>query len=390
MIIDQAKLELPEELIFFHSKKHHKVLLLNPELGSSEIVPESDLPKLRALDQSSCGLAPSPELIANLIMARVVYYGSHRPRLEDTEPKAPYTVYWETTHGCSLRCTYCYMSADTVKPGELSTKEAESLIDQAAALGVRRIVFTGGEALIRKDIFHLGEYAKARGLETDLITNGTLIRNLSTARRVRDSFHNIVTSLDGGCPRDNDVHRGEGSFDEIVRGIRLLNVVGAYPTVNTVVSSQNVRGLRELFAFLDTEVQVENHRIVYLSRLGRGKEDRESQNWDTYTHIHDAAMERAISGPGPSPGVMTAVTRSGQLRPRKNCGMGSGEIYVDSQGFVYPCKLITQNEWCAGSLRSKGLREILNTDVMKRVRGISVMQLEGCNTCVIRRLCGGG
>lgn len=389
-MVDPAKLYLPKELAFYRSKQHERAIVLNSELGTFASIPDCELVGLQALALGAAQLLCSQVTLATLILRRVVYYGLHRPVLDEALPEVPATLYWETTHGCSLRCTYCYMSADTVKPDELTTQEAEELLEGAAALGIKRVVFTGGEALVRKDICQLGLHARRLGLIADLITNGTLIRSKAMAVRLRDSFDNIVTSLDGGCAEDNDVHRGAGSFDQIVRGIRLLNVAGVAPTINSVVSERNVSGLDRLMTFLEHDVRTGEHRVLLASKLGRAHSSSESGERSTYESMHRAIMRRHAFGRSEQVSLSAPHVARKVPQPRKGCGMASGEIYIDSQGFVYPCKLITEKTWCAGNIRNQPLATLLAAPQMQRARNVTIDELDGCKTCAIRRLCGGG
>ena len=227
MVIEYSKLRFPKELVFFTSLKQEMALLVNPELGTYATFELKYLGVLQACENGMYkDMSEVDNLFSTLIIRRVIYYGAFEPTINEYVPPIPQSLYWETTHGCSLRCEYCYMSADTILPGELTTAEAVSLIDQAAELGIQDFMFTGGEPLIRKDIFELGKYAKNKGLVSQLITNSTLITSSQIAKQVSESFEYVTTSLDGATPWANDVHRGSGSFDKIVKGIRSLNAVG--------------------------------------------------------------------------------------------------------------------------------------------------------------------
>lgn len=395
MPLHAEAIRIPDELVYFSSPSLQKVLLLNPELGTYAVVPQHILPTLRlmALPQPGAAGAPSgaqpPSIereLQTLIVRRVIYYGNFRPAISDHVPPVPAAVYWETTHGCSLRCNYCYMSADTVLPGELTTEEAESLIRQCADLGVHRFVFTGGEPLVRRDLFRLGAYAKERGLFTEIITNATLVTSAEVAEAVRDTFDAVITSLDGATPEANDVHRGSGSFERIVEGIRRLNAAGVVPILNCTISEHNVSQVARLLEFTQEAIRTRMVRLINISFIGRGEHSQLQYNWDTYQRTfeqirqHNARQLEHVA----------AVPAKNMLSPRKNCGMGSGEIYVDSLGRVFPCKLVTRPDWYAGSVKEQDLGGILQAQALERARQLSVDEREGCRTCVIRRLCGGG
>lgn len=390
MYIRPEGVRVPGEPVYFHAPRLHKTLLLNPELGTYQVMNTSAFTKVwgtEPMGRLSVDSAADEvqAALASMIVNRVVYYGSFDAKISDVVPQVPASVYWETTHGCSLRCDYCYMSADTVLPGELSTEQARSLIEQSAQLGVKRFVFTGGEALIRKDIFELGRYAKELGLLAEIITNATLITSLEVAQKVKESFDQIITSLDGGCPQTNDPHRGRGSFEKIVRGIKNLNAVSASPSINAAISELNVGGVEQLLEFTETEIKVRRVRLLNITFLGRGANQNIPYCWETYKTMAVVGLGRVLRVPA----VMESLPK-GRLLPRKNCGMGSGEIYVNSVGKVYPCKLVTTETWYCGDLKNQSLAEVLQAEAMRRAREMDVSNRIGCRTCMIRRLCGGG
>jgi len=394
--LDPSKVRFPEGLVVFQSELANASLLLNPELGTFTKVSLANIQELRKLQRkvecTDLDVETLRPILAKLIVERVVYYDNYLPLINEASPAVPAAVYWETTHGCSLRCVYCYMNADTVRPGELTTIEAKRLIEQVSELGSARFIFTGGEPLIRKDIFDLGLYARSQGLSTEIITNATLVTSVEVAQRIKQSFNHVVVSLDGACSEHNDIHRGQGSFALIIRGMRFLNLAGVRLVVNSVVSEANVDRITELYKLLDAEFDVLEHRVMSIGHIGRGRDYKNNNGrWQVYHRLFEQSKERLRARSNCSAGTMRRETLSkADFIPRKNCGMGSGEIYVNSQGQVYPCKLVTTPEWFAGSLREAPLQEILRRQAIRRARDHSVMDTPGCRSCIIRRLCGGG
>ncbi|MEM2979449.1 MAG: radical SAM protein, partial [Methanomassiliicoccales archaeon] len=89
--------------------------------------------------------------------------------------KLPIHIGWQCTNACNLKCIHCYASAGNISPYELDTQEAKNLIGSISELGSTSIVFTGGEPMMRKDLFDLVGYASDRGLHVIIATNGTMI-----------------------------------------------------------------------------------------------------------------------------------------------------------------------------------------------------------------------
>lgn len=236
----------------------------------------------------------------------------------------------------------------------------------------------------------LGAYAKGLGLRAGIITNATLITNIEVARRMKETFDDVTASLDGGSSETNDAHRGLGSFDRIVRGIRFLNEAGVRPMINSTISRVNVCGVEQLIEFVSSDLKVEGQRLVNVGYLGRDSNRKLPYTWETYMRTFEA-IHRHMGREEVQIENVRSPRRQITLVPRKNCGMGAGEIYVDAQGNVYPCRLVTTKEWHAGNIRRKMLKEILaEAASLQRARNLSVRNQIGCRSCIIRWLCGGG
>ena len=128
-------------------------------------------------------------------------------------------VVWNITRKCNLQCVHCYNDSGPDKTcSEISTAQAKAVIDDLAQFGVPSILFSGGEPLLRHDLFELIEYAVGRGLHAVISTNGTLIA-ADKARRIKQLGVSYVgISLDGIGPI-NDKFRGvSGAFERAVTG----------------------------------------------------------------------------------------------------------------------------------------------------------------------------
>ncbi|HSM39649.1 MAG TPA: radical SAM protein, partial [Afifellaceae bacterium] len=141
-----------------------------------------------------------------------------RPR---RDPPGP-VVIWNLIRRCNLNCKHCYsLSTDVDFPGELSTEEVYRVMDDLKAFGVPALILSGGEPLIRKDIFEIAARAKALGFYTALSTNGTLI-DAALARRIGDTgFDYVGISLDGIEATHDRFRRQQGAFGRSLAALRL-------------------------------------------------------------------------------------------------------------------------------------------------------------------------
>jgi len=204
----------------------------------------------------------------------VLRYGRRSDRspshlLQFTRDKRPIVV-WNSTKACNLRCIHCYYTARAqADPDELTTAEAKTMVGDLAAFGAPVFLFSGGEPLMRKDLFELGAYAVECGLRTVISTNGTLI-NREAAERIREAhFSYVGISLDG-IGETNDRFRGmPGAFEAALDGIRACTEVGVRTGLRLTLNRHNYEDLGAIFDLLETE-NIRRACFYHLVYAGRG------------------------------------------------------------------------------------------------------------------------
>ena len=179
-------------------------------------------------------------------------------------------VVWNITRMCNLKCVHCYNDSGAGKPcDEITTVEAKTVIDDLARFGVPSILFSGGEPLMRPDLFELIEYAGAQGRRTVISTNGTLI-TADVARRIKQLGVSYVgISLDGIGAINNRFRGVAGAFDRAVRGIRSCQDAGVRVGLRLTLTRRNVEDLESLFDFFEKE-GIERACFYHLVPSGRG------------------------------------------------------------------------------------------------------------------------
>ena len=178
-------------------------------------------------------------------------------------------VVWNITRACNLKCVHCYNDSSTRANDEVSTEEAKKVLDSLVDFGVPSVLFSGGEPLMRPDLFELIEYATGRGLRAVISTNGTLIKP-DTAKRIKDSGVSYVgISLDG-IGEINDKFRGlAGAFDNAVQGIKNCQDAGVRIGLRLTLTKKNVQDLESLFGFFESE-NIERACFYHFVPSGRG------------------------------------------------------------------------------------------------------------------------
>ncbi len=191
--------------------------------------------------------------------------------------KTPLIVFWESTKACPLACRHCRADAITKPlPGELTTGEGMRLLEQVASFGDPKplLVITGGDPLMRLDLFQLVDYANSLGIPVSLAPAVSKNLNEETLRAIRDSgVRSISISLDGASPETHDELRGVvGSFRETVSAIKKAVEIGLPTQVNTVVWKKSTPELPEV-VYLLKNLGVKIWEVFFLIVTGRAREE---------------------------------------------------------------------------------------------------------------------
>ncbi|TEU13565.1 MAG: radical SAM protein [Anaerolineales bacterium] len=194
--------------------------------------------------------------------------------LQFSHDKKPVVV-WNSTKACNLHCIHCYYSANARSaPDELTTAEAKAFIDDLAAFGAPVLLFSGGEPLLRDDLFELGAYAAERGIRAVISTNGTLIER-KVAQQIKEAgFSYVGVSLDG-IGETNDRFRGvRGAFDAALRGIRHCTEVNIRVGLRLTLNKHNYEDLADILDLLEEE-HIKRACFYHLVYTGRGSRMRD-------------------------------------------------------------------------------------------------------------------
>ncbi|MDR1489873.1 MAG: heme b synthase [Desulfovibrio sp.] len=315
-------------------------------------------------------------------------------------------IAWEVTRSCNLACRHCRAEAHPRPyPGELSTSEAKALIDSFPECGRPIIIFTGGEPLLRKDVFELAEHAGSKGLRCVMAPNGTLITR-GLAAKIRESgIARCSVSLDGPDAESHDAFRGvPGAFAAALRGIGLLKSAGVEFQINTTVTRSNMSSFRRI-STLAGELGAAAWHIFLLVPMGRAAglgaevinaaEYEAVLNWfydfrkttpmqvkaTCAPHYYRIMRQRAREdglGVNPETFGLDALSRG--------CLGGTGFCFISHTGRVQPCGYL---ELDCGNVREESFAKIwqsakyfLEFRDKSRYRG-------KCGVCEYHRVCGG-
>lgn len=326
--------------------------------------------------------------------------------MAEEKKSAPRLIAWEITRNCNLTCAHCRASA-THGPyeGELDTHAAYTLLDQIAKVGEPIVILTGGEPLLRDDIFEIARYGTQKGLRMVMAPNGTLL-NPRVARQLVDAgIKRISVSLDGASAVSHDEFRGvEGAFDGALNGIKAAKDAGLEFQINTTITKSNldeIPAIQELAENLGAAA----HHIFLLVPTGRGKyiidkaisaeEYETSLNW-FYDQSQKTSLQlkatcaphyyRILRQRAKAEGKTVTFQSHGLDAVTKGCLGGVGFCFISHRGIVQPCGFL--NVECGDIVKDSFADVWHNSEVFKALRNPD--NLKGkCGKCEYKRVCAG-
>ncbi len=315
-------------------------------------------------------------------------------------------VAWEITRNCNLNCVHCRAAA-TMGPyeGELETAACRKLLDEIAKVGRPIVILTGGEPLLRPDIFEVARYGTDAGLRMVMAVNGTMVTPDVAEQMAASGIQRISVSLDGADRETHDRFRGvEGAFEGAQQGIQHAKAAGIEFQINTTISKMNldqIPGILQLAESLGAAA----HHIFLLVPTGRGKyllnqeidaeQYEQTLNWFYDQQKNTSLQLKATCAPhyyrilrqrAREEGRKVNFETHGLDAVTRGCLGGTSFCFVSHRGIVQPCGFLDVN---SGDVTKSSFDDIWkNSEVFRNLRDFD--SLEGkCGRCEYRRVCGG-
>ena len=342
---------------------------------------------------------------------------AHDGRLADANfDRAPFTIAWEITRACAFACRHCRAEAQPKRdPNELGTEEAFRIVDQIRELGDPIVVITGGDPMMRPDLYEILAYAVQNELRTSLTPTTTRLVTREALARVKDvGVRRIGISIDGPTPEIHDTFRGfPGSFKIATEIARSATEVGLSLQVNTTVSRHNVHVLDEMVDLVARSNAVQ-WSLFFLVPTGRAvaaemispEEHERVFNWlydlrkkvpfdvkstaaPAYRRVAIQRQRAEQSSNGAEGRVLAGAGyryQDGLTRPAKGVNDGNGFCFISHVGEVYPSGFLPLS---AGNVREQSLSEIYRSSALfRRLRDQNALKGK-CGRCEFRGVCGG-
>lgn len=332
-------------------------------------------------------------------------------------PGAPFLIVWDVTYACNLKCKHCYANAGKPWPDELTTDEAKRVIDCFANAGVVTIAWSGGEPMVRPDIYELSKYAYDKGIYVAMATNGTLINEKTADKLWESGVRFLQISLDEIDPKKHDEFRGvDGAWRRTIEGIKVAVKKGFFVNIAMVGLKDNKEDIPKVIDLTEKLGArwfmlynfVPTGRGVFIGEYDLSPEEREEilkMMWremkkrkigilttaPQYSRI--AIMEEAgVTDHFIFPTHFQNAELGGRLKSLADFigGCGAGRFYIGlyPNGDIRPCVFFPMtlgnimdiidsfDEWW---MNNPVLNELRNKDILKGP----------CGTCPYRYVCGG-
>ena len=338
---------------------------------------------------------------------------AHDARMVHTDFNlSPFTIAWELTRACAFACRHCRAEAQPKRnPNELTTEEAFRLIDQIKEFGDPILVVTGGDPMMRRDLFDILGYASGKGLRTSLTPTTTRLVTVEKLRQVKDSgVRRVAVSIDGPSAEAHDAFRGfQGSFDMALKIARMVGEAGLSLQVNTTVSRYNVDRLDE-FIDLVSSLNAVQWSLFFLVPTGRAlsgdmispEEHERVFNWlyglsgkapfdikSTAAPAYRRVVIQKAMGSGASGGTMAGAGyryEDGLNRPVQGVNDGKGFCFISHTGDVCPSGFLPLR---AGNVREQSVVDIYrNSRLFRELRDPALLTGK-CSDCRFLEVCGG-
>ncbi len=314
------------------------------------------------------------------------------PGLAAASEFRPSLVSWNLTRLCNLKCPHCYLSAGKKGDDELTTAECLGLLEEMKALGTEMVILTGGEPLLRKDIYELASAASEAGLWVVMGTNGVLIDDRVVAKMQECGVQGVGISIDSIDPEKHDSFRGgPGSWKHSVRALEICKAAGLEVLVQTTVMDENRDEIPRLIDFA-RDKGAWSFNLYFLVQTGRGQQmndlsaDSTEELLTELVDVQESYRPMLVRSKCAPQFKRIAYERGRGGLESGGCMAGTQYCRITPSGDVTPCPYMTVS---AGNVREQSFTEIwTGSPVLTALRDPG--QLKGrCGACEYSELCGG-
>lgn len=334
-----------------------------------------------------------PKLMAEQGTCEYYLKLAYSPIAKQDERFFPLVMSWNVTRECNMKCTHCYINATETKlTNELTTSEGKQLIDQICQVSHPLLILSGGEPLLRPDIFELIKYGSSKGLKMGLGSNGSLIDEKVAGKLKTAGITTVSISLDSNLPNQHDSFRSvAGAWEKAVNACKTLRKNNVLVQVNTTLTQQNYNQIDDIMTLAES-IGVENFHLFFLVPTGRGTKLTDispNKYEEMITNTFAKVSKHSLNvRPSCAPQFMRIAKNMGLDMRQWIRGCIAGMYYcrIYPNGDVTPCPYLPIK---LGNIRDQSFKDIwFNSPVFKSLRNPECLRGK-CGACEHRNLCGG-
>lgn len=305
-----------------------------------------------------------------------------------TEVEIPYRMDLALTYRCNLSCGHCYNQKREKK--EFSTEQWKNAMKKIWELGVPHVIFTGGEATLRKDLVELVEHAETLGMVTGLLTNGVKLSDAGYLKSLVDAgLDHVQITLESAESAVHNAMTGADSFQKTVQGIRNCVEAGIHTITNTTITKKNAKGMTETVRFAHSLGlrAIAANAVIQSGKALEGNFAIPLDQLETVILSMNEELDRlGMRFIWYSPTQYCAFNPLEFDLGEKRCTAGEYNLCIEPDGEVLPCQSWYES---AGNILADPWDSIWNSDLLRSAREREWVD-ESCRECVHFKLCGGG
>lgn len=299
--------------------------------------------------------------------------------------KIPLSVHFDLTNRCNELCIHCYRVVEAARP-ELTTDEVRAILDQLAEAGTLYLTFSGGDVLLRRDLFDILGHAKHRRFDVRLKTNGLLLTDQIAGRLHDLGIAQVDISLYSADPTAHDAVTGiESSFERTLSAAVLLKTAGIRVLLTCPLMQQTAEGFDAILRL----AQEKGLTIAFDPTISpKNNGDRLPISLRLSAMQYRKLLQHPYFQPDPSASTEICLPQDAEGTDSLSnllCGASHAGCYISPYGDVYPC---VQMPIPCGNLRDRNFLEIWHhSPQMLQVRNVSLTDLRTCKTCSLAADC---
>ncbi len=298
------------------------------------------------------------------------------------------------TRRCNLPCLHCAYNAGQILQGEIDTDLWLKIFDELEFLNTYHIVISGGEPLLYPGAKDLLRHLTSKRMRIELLTNGTLMNNDIAVYLSSPNFSTTV-SLDGADKEIHDLLRGSESFNNVIKGIKMLSEAKALFHLSTTLHKRNMHQMKEIVEKA-IELGAVSISFLFLDPVGRAKHQRGLllNSQDTKNILFTIqSLQKAYRNEITINYLDPSKPEYKDIKLERNskvfCNAGTTRMAIRSDGIIFPCVYgFHDNKYAIGSTKTQSVQEIWQQDNWLLFRGgIELQQLHKCRDCSLLESC---